>query len=433
MRRDAGLQYGGRTLTDFAARAILLLLLALAGCTGTPDREGSGAPAPRNVIILFADGAAATQWELGRHASRLLRNRPFAVTDVVFDRGSLGLMFTHPANAIVTDSAAAASAMSTGYKTDNDMAGVTPDGKPVQTLMETAKARGKRIGIVTTAAVYDASPAAFAAHVKSRRSYQSIVDQYLALEPDVLMGGGRGYFLPQSATGGRRSDGTDVVARFAARGYEVVSDPAGLRSAKGPRLLALFAAGDMDFEIDRDPRREPSMAEMAAAAIRILSASSPNGFVLLVENENIDTAGHANDAAALIRDLWAFDEAVQAALDFQRRAPAETLLLVTGDHESGGLSITYAQKDLASLSSNNRFYAGNAHLEKVSRIRMSFGRVARLLGPKPAPEALDRAIASNFPGFTLDADLREAILGQKPLDRNFTFVTQAALGRMVAR
>jgi alkaline phosphatase len=87
--------------------------------------------APKNIIILFADGAAATQWELGRYTSRELRNRPFAVTDVVFRQGTLGLLTAHSADSPVTDSAAAASAMSTGHKTNNGMAGVTPDGKPV--------------------------------------------------------------------------------------------------------------------------------------------------------------------------------------------------------------------------------------------------------------------------------------------------------------
>lgn len=432
MNRAEHLRYVWWIRASFAS-CVLWMLLALAGCAGTPDRVAADSAVPKNIIIMFADGTAPSQWELGRYASRTLRDRPFVVTDTVFKSGMFGVMSTNPANAMVTDSAAAATAMSTGYKTNNDMAGVTPDGKSVQTLMEAAKASGKRIGIVTTAAVYDASPAGFAAHAKSRLNYQGIVDQFLALEPDLLMGGGRDYFLPKNAPGGKRSDGQDIVAAFGARGYEIVSDPIGLRNAKGARVLALFSDDDLDLEIDRDPAREPSTAEMATAAIRILSANSPNGFVLFVENENTDTAGHANDAAALIRDLWAFDDAVATALDFQRRAPAETLVLVTGDHETGGLSVTYAQKDLSSMSTRNRFYAGDAQLQMVSRIRMSLGKAAELLGKQRSPETLDKLIAENFPGFRLDPDLRAAILKQQPLERNFTYLTQNALGRMVAR
>ena len=158
---------------------------------------GAAAAAPKNIIILFGDGAAATQWEFGRYTSRVLRDKPFAVTDVVFKTGVLGLLTVHSADSFVTDSAAAATAMSIGHKTNNGMTGMTPDGKPATTVMEAAKASGKRIGLVTTAAIHDASPSAFSVHAKSRREGQSIVDQYLALEPDVLMGGGRDFFLPK--------------------------------------------------------------------------------------------------------------------------------------------------------------------------------------------------------------------------------------------
>ena len=420
-------------MTEKSERAkaafVVIAVLVLAACA---QMQPQRAAAPKNIIILYGDGAAATQWELGRYTSRELRNRDFALTDVILKQGTLGLATTYSADSPVTDSAAAGSALSTGYKTNNDMIGVTPDGKPVRTLMEAAKARGKRIGLVTTATVHDASPAAFSVHAKSRRESQSIVDQYLALEPDVLMGGGRDYFLPKGKGGGKRSDGRDIVAAFATKGFEVVQDPTSLKNAKGPRLLALFADDDMDLEIDRDPRQEPSTAEMAEAALRVLSSNNPNGFVLFLENENLDTAGHRNDAAALIRDLWAFDAAVRVALDFQRRNP-DTLIVVTGDHETGGLSLTYAAKDLSSLGAGNRFYPGRAHLDMVMGIRISLEKAAELLGKQPTPQTLDKVVAENFPGFKLDADLRAAILSGKTIERNISYVPQGLLGRMVAR
>jgi alkaline phosphatase len=143
--------------------------------------------------------------------------------------------------------------------------------------MQAAKASGKRIGLVTTAAVHDASPTAFSVHAKSRRESQGTVDQFLALEPDVLMGGGRDYFLPKGSGGGKRSDGVDAVSAFAAKGYEIVREPSALAAAKGPRLLALFADEDMAHEIDRDPQREPSTGDMnvdfARALHRLIDAS----------------------------------------------------------------------------------------------------------------------------------------------------------------
>jgi alkaline phosphatase len=189
----------------------------------------------------------------------------------------------------------------------------------------------------------------------------------------------------------------------------------------------------MHHEIDRDARKEPSPSQMAAAALRVLASDNPNGFVLFFEDENTDTAGHRNDAAALIRDLWAFDGAVQVALDFQRRAPEETLIIVTGDHETGGLSWSYNLRDLSSISANNRFYPDKSHLEMVSRIRISLERAAELLGRKPTPQLLDKVISENFPGFTLDPDLRAAILEGRTIERNMTYVPHALLGRMIAR
>ena len=123
--------------------------------------------------------------------------------------------------------------------------------------MEAAKAAGKRIGLVTTATVYDATPAAFALHAKSRRDSQVLVDQLLALEPDVLMGGGSEYFLPEQVAGGKRKDGKDIIAAFRAKGHHVARKPSDLATA-GPKLLALFSESDMDFELDRDPAREPT-------------------------------------------------------------------------------------------------------------------------------------------------------------------------------
>jgi alkaline phosphatase len=406
-------------------RLLLLALLVFAAGTACADEAK-----PKNIIILFADGVAATQWELGRYSARALHNRSFAATDVVFKDGVLGLLSTDPRDAFVTDSAAAASAMSTGVKVDNFAVSMTPDGKAHRTIMEAAKAAGKKVGLVTTAEIYDASPAAFSVHAKNRREAQAIVDQYLVMEPDLLIGGGRDYFLPKGTPGGKRTDGKDMIAAFAQKGYQIAGNTQELKNAKGGKVLGLFADEDMAFEIDRDPAKEPSTAEMAKVALDVLSSSSPNGFVLFVENENTDTAGHYNDAAGVMRALWAFDEALRLGLEFRSMAPNDTLIVVTGDHETGGLSATYAKR---ASTGDARLYAGPEHLQMLERITISLGAASKTLGRKPSGEALDKLIAQHFPGFHLDADLRQAIVNQSPLDLNFTYATQNALARMVAR
>lgn len=423
----------GDLINRLARRRFVIVAAALLIFTGWAERSAAAdAASPKNIIILFADGAAPVQWDFGRRSSELLRKQSFATTEVMFREGTLGLLSTQPHGPYVTDSAAAASAMSTGYKVVNGAVSITPDGKPQKTLMQAAKAAGKRIGLVTTATVYDATPAAFAVNAKSRRDSQALVDLLADLQPDVLMGGGAEYFLPAFVAGGKRKDGLDVMAGFRAAGHDVVRDIDGLKAATGSRLLGLFALEDMDFEIDRDPKQQPSTAEMAAAALRALSKDSPNGFVLLVENENTDTAGHANDAPALMRALWAFDDAVKVALEFQRRNP-DTLLIVTGDHETGGFSPTYAQKDLSSLSGSNRFTADDEQFRMLERVSMSLGRLRAQLGKKPSSEVLDPLLAKHFPDLRFDDDLRALLLGGKTVERNFTYVPQNLLGRMIAR
>jgi alkaline phosphatase len=320
--------------------------------------------------------------------------------------------------------------MSTGFKVANGAVSITPDGKPQPTLLQAAKAAGKRLGLVTTAQIYDATPAAFAINIGSRRDYQAIVGRYLELAPDVLLGGGADFFLPPPA--GKRKDGQDMIAAFRAKGYEIVRTPAELNAASGARLVGLFADEEMAFEIDRNPAQQPTTAEMMAAALKALSQQNANGFVLLVENENTDTAAHMSDAAALMRALWAVDDAVKVALEYQRSHP-DTLVVVTGDHETGGFSPTYALKDLKTLSSSNRFYAGEAQLKQLERIGISLRGARDALGKKPSVEALDKLIGTHFPGFELDADLRQLILDRRTGEHNFAYVPQSVLGRMIAR
>src|SRR5262249_55037374 len=151
--------------------ALIVALATLAAASTTMAQ----APAPKNVIIMFADGAAPAQFDFGRHSSHVLRKQPFVTTDVVLRDGPLGLLVTSPPNVDGTDSAAAASAMSTGVKVVNGAVAMTPDGASPRTVMEAAKAAGKRVGLVTTATVYDATPAGFALHAKSRRDSQILV------------------------------------------------------------------------------------------------------------------------------------------------------------------------------------------------------------------------------------------------------------------
>ena len=400
--------------------AWLVVLAAAGGCASF--RLTSAGSEPKNVIVLIAGGAGAVHFELARLASVHLRNgQPFATTDRVFRRGSVGVMTTHTRGGSSPDHAATATAMSTGTKTGSGLVAMSPDGERLAPVLQTAQLAGKRIGIVTTAALSDAAIAPFAVHAAPRHDHAAIVDAYVRLEPDVLLGGGAEHFQPV----GRR-DGRDVVAEFERRGYVPVRTSAELGRRAGDRLLGLFASRDLGHEIDRVATSEPSLGEMMEGALRILSRDPGEGFVLLVSSEATDSAAHANDVAALIHDLWAFDRAVQVALAFQARAPQDTLVIIAGTHETGGLTPTRAARGAGDAG-------GTEPLQLLSRITISFNRAAETLGPEPTESSIDALMARHFPGFTLDPALRQAIRRQEPFDPAFPAPTQSALARMVAR
>ena len=397
---------------------------------------------PENIIILFADGTTSSQYEFGRYSSQLLRQEPFAITDVVMTKGNFQLMKTESANYFVTDSAAAASAMSTGQKVNNGAISVTPDGRSPVTLMKFAKDSGKRIGLISTAPVYDASPAAFSVHAKSRRDSESIVNQYLQLEPDVLMGGGADFFLPNTVKGGKRVDGKNIIQAFQDRGFQYIDSPDDLSNINKSKALGLFAVEDIDYEIERNPKESPSLSQMLDAGLRALKQNTnPNiGFVLFVENENTDSAGHNNDAASLMRDLWAFDDAVKIALDFQKHNPS-TLIIVTGDHETGGFSPTYGRKNLGPAGSANYLNVDMQKLKLIEQFKMSLNEFATQFKAKIKQGAikselntfLNTLLEENFPGLNLDDDLREKIISQGQLYPNSNYLPANILGLAIAR
>ena len=397
---------------------------------------------PQNIIILFADGTTSSQYEFGRYSSQLLRQQGFAITDVVMAKGSFQLMKTESANYFVTDSAAAASAMSTGQKVNNGAISVTPDGKSPVTLMKFAKDNGKRIGLISTAPIYDASPAAFSVHAKSRRDSEAIVNQYLQLEPDVLMGGGADFFIPSTTDGGKRADGKNIILAFQERGYQYVHSPDDLTNLRKSKVLGLFANEDIDYEIERNPKEAPSLSQMLDAGLRALSQNTnpSKGFILFIENENTDSAGHHNDVASLMRDLWAFDDAVKLALDFQKRNP-NTLIIVTGDHETGGFSPTYGRKNFGPAGNANYLNIDIQQLKLIEQFKMSLNEFTTQFKSKIKQGSskselnsfLNHLLEENFPGLNLDDDLREKIIGQDQLSPNSNYLPANILGLAIAR
>jgi len=357
---------------------------------------GSNGDGVKNVIILLGDGMGASH----RTAARIVAKgylQGKAQGRLAMDTFPFtGMVMTASLNSIVTDSAPGMANYVNGNKAQNNQEGVFPDdtndafdNPRIEYLSEYFhRTRGTKLGIVTTADVFDATPAANAVHTSNRGNGTGIVDQYLddrgLTGLTVLMGGGRKWFLPnasnsvspQAANGSQRRKSTDyvlpadlvagwgaapgsldnardLIADFQAAGFTYAPDHASMASAAESRpLLGLFAYSNMNVAADKIGKRrgtstvvddygfpdQPMLDEMADKALKTLHAQSPNGFVLMIEGASIDKQAHLMDTDRWIQETIEFDRAVQKAKDFAR-SHGNTLVIVTADHECAGVAL----------------------------------------------------------------------------------------------
>ncbi len=385
---------------------VLLLLLSvmlLGACSPDTEQQPTGT---RNVILFIGDGFGATQMSLGIQYARLVEQRELNIDSLMQD-GNTGYSLTLPFDNIVIDSAAGATQMATGQLARNDMLGLDPDGYPIETILEWAHKRGLGTGLVSTVRITHATPAAFAVHQSSRyNSEQVLMDDILQDgDVDVLLGGGARALVPagslvsQTLTGiARELDGESVredavnrVEELTGQGYAIASDSSSLREAAthATKLLGMFSAGHLPSVIDRqnlDAPNVPTLAEMTGAALDILSRHD-EGFFLLVEGGRIDFGGHANDAGTMLHEILDLDAAVGRALEYQQRHPG-TLVLVTGDHGTGGFSFTDTNFGLPEdlpLDSGMVYqpewgYPAKKHLELLGRQSASYNYILQQAG-----------------------------------------------------
>ncbi|WP_214803173.1 alkaline phosphatase [Exiguobacterium sp. ERU656] len=274
----------------------------------------------KNVVFMVADGYSAA------YATNY---RIFNGKDSVLDPYLTGMVKTYSASSKITDSAAAATAMSTGVKTKNGYIGVSPDNSDLITMIEAINTHSKKsTGLVSTTRLTDATPASFAAHSIGRNADQSIANQLINQKVDVLLGGGKSYFTDET------------LAQASNENYQLVTDRSQLSSkviSNDDRLLGLFSDSDMAPEIDRESTNEPSLKEMSEKAINHLNKNK-NGFFLMIEGGQIDSGGHVHDVPWIMNDIRAFEDTVQSVIDFAKK-DKNTLVIVVGDHDTGGMSV----------------------------------------------------------------------------------------------
>lgn len=355
----------------FICAGVLIGAASLAACTS----DYRSMQEPKNVIFFLGDGmgintlTAARIYSVGEEGDLTIDTLP-----------ETAFIKTFSNDAQVTDSAPSMAAYMTGVKMNNEVVSMSADtqataptaeggvakaknncaadnGKPVATLLEQAIAAGMSTGVVSTARLTHATPAATYAHICHRDAEYDIARQAvpggvgfnpaLGRGVDILMGGISQYWVPFKADGSAaqkkgRPDGRDLVAEMKGQGYALVADAVTLKNIPvepHTKVLGLydqaFAQGHMSYDLDRDPSKEPSLADMTSKSIQILAAKK-KGYFLMVEGGRIDHALHAANAKRALQDTVAFDNAVKAAIaEVKKSDPTlkNTLIVVTADHD----------------------------------------------------------------------------------------------------
>ena len=281
---------------------------------------------PKNIILLIGDGTGLNQITLSRMAISGVNSRLY-IDQLPYS----GISLTHSADNIITDSAAAATAWATGTKTKNKFISVTPNEKVLTSLTEAIFKKGYLSGIVATSSITHATPAAFYAHVNNRYKEKKIASQLQNSNINIAFGGGLNFF--------------DLSATNDQIKYIYDLDELKNINTSSKRIIGLF---DNDG-IRRSPDR-PSQQLMTKKALDILAKRTVecSGFFLMTEGSQIDWASHDNDASRMITEFRDFDLSIKSAVEFINTRD-DTLLIVTADHETGGLQILKEDNDLVHI------------------------------------------------------------------------------------
>jgi alkaline phosphatase len=324
------------------AALFFLPLFAKGKTDGGASNSSIAAQGQAKYVFLFVgDGMAMPQVSSAEVFSTARSSKDISITRLGFSQFPVtGLTTTYDAGTFITDSASAGTAIASGNKTLSGVINMDPGKtRKFKPITEYIREAGMKVGIVSSVTLNHATPASFYAKVPSRSDYYDIAVQLANSNYDYFAGGS---ILQRT---GKNNDKQDAVEIARANGFKYVDTKDGFNSLKpgGGKVIAISPRlqddGAMQYEIDRNPG-ELSLADFTKKGIELLD--NPNGFFLMIEGGKVDWACHANDAGAAIHDVLAMDAAIRAALDFAAWHPKDTLIVVTGDHETGGLTIGFA-------------------------------------------------------------------------------------------
>jgi alkaline phosphatase len=320
---------------------------------------------PKNVILLIGDGMGPESVGLAVYYNRFMNGMDKRLNmERLMAGGNTGYCLTYQYGTVVTDSASAGTALASGVKTRDTITGKDPDGRPMKSIVDIARQLGKSAGVISNTRLTHATPAAFYAHVIHRHMENAIAVQLVERgDLTVALSGGARHFIPAGTKvedhphlkgidkkagwgGSRRKDSRDLIAEAKNRGYALVvneKELLALDAQKTEKLLGLFSASGFPSAIDRQPRHQtgvPTLSQLTEKSLAILK-KNPKGFFLMVEGGQIDWVEHGNDVASVLHEVLEFDQAIGVVMAFGEKNP-DTLVIVTADHDTGGLAIGYS-------------------------------------------------------------------------------------------
>ncbi|MBO5708272.1 MAG: alkaline phosphatase [Bacteroidales bacterium] len=271
----------------------------------------------KNIIFMIGDGMGLEQISAAWVSNGGKLNMD--------NFSKVGIQWSYSANKLVTDSAAAGTALATGHKTNNGMISMTPDTVAVKSLAEEAMEKGKRAGAAVTCRVNDATPSVFFSHSPTRKNQEDIVSQMAASGVYFLSGGGIKYWTD-------REDGRDITAEVKENGYSFAATKEEMMAVQEGPLIALMGETELERSLDRGDILPASVTK----ALQLLD--NKKGFFLMIEGSMIDDGGHDNKAGHTMEEIFDFDRTLGLVLEWAEK-DGETLVIVTADHATGGMTL----------------------------------------------------------------------------------------------
>lgn len=302
-------------LNILAFMVLPVLAISISSCN---PKNGAQTEA-KNIIFLIGDGMGLHQMYAAYTVNGGSLNMMRAT--------QVGLQTNFSANKYITDSAASGTAMACGVKTNNGMIGVDTARNEVESILKVAERNGMATGLVSTSSITHATPASFIANEVSRNDYEAIAADFLKTDIDLFIGGGLDHFT-------KREDGRDLTRDLEANGYTVATDIDQVLAHSSGKLAGLTAPVHNPNMLDGREDLLPTMTEKALGLLQ----ENKKGFFIMIEGSQIDWGGHANNEEYVLEETLDFDAAVKVAMDFAEK-DGETLVVVTADHETGGMMI----------------------------------------------------------------------------------------------